>query len=708
MSYAPRSLSLREKLSRGLPRDKSDTLLILGACALVIMPHAWHLPGWASLASAALLLWRCWLTFHGRRLPPRWLLMPVATGLMAGVYASYHTFLGREAGVCMLVMLLALKLLEMRARRDLFVVVFLSFFVLLTIFFYSQTIATALLAVVGVIAILTAQISFQYTGAHPPLRSRVALAARMFLLAVPLTLVLFVFFPRIQGPLWGMPGDAVGARTGLSDSMDPGNISELALSAEIAFRARFLGSAPPLPSQMYWRGPVLGHFDGRTWTPLAPHAGPGISSHAGPGISSHAGPGISPHPGPGISPNAGQGSRQIEPVSRHLRYQVTLEPNGRRSLFALDMPRTAPQLPDNPTRLQPDWQILARHVLNARVRYEATSFLEYRLQPDETPLSLRAWLELPPGYNPRTHEYAARLRAQSDQDEELVQAVLRMFRQEGYSYTLRPPRLGRHAVDEFLFDTHAGFCEHYAGAFVVLMRLLDIPARVVTGYQGGELNAVDGFLTVRQSDAHAWAEVWLPQRGWVRVDPTAAVAPDRVERNLAAALPQGALAGFIDGAGGPWLEMLRRLRDNRDALNNSWNQWVLDYTPARQRGLLQSFGIDDPDWGTLAVLLLVTGAAATALVALPLLRRRQKIDPMEALYRTLCQRLARQGWPRLSHEGPRSYRLRLAASSLPEAKRSAVLRFLELYESGRYSSEMARESSTAILHQLRNLLAQSR
>jgi transglutaminase-like putative cysteine protease len=673
-----RSATLRERLSRGLPRDKSDTLLLLGACALVMMPHAWHLPGWVTLAAGGLLLWRGWITFRGNRMPARWLLLLVVALLMLGVFNTYRTFLGREAGVCMLTLLLSLKLLEMRARRDLFVVTFLSFFVLLTNFFYSQSIATALLAAAGVIAILTAQLSFQFTGVHPPLRERLGMALRIFLLAAPLTLVLFVFFPRIQGPLWGMPGDAASSRTGLSDSMEPGNISELVLSPEIAFRVRFIDAAPA-PSALYWRGPVLGNYDGRRWTPLSRTR---------------------------VAP-----SRQAVSLSPPLRYQVTQEPSGRHSLFALDLPTSTPRLEHNPVRIQPDFQIIASQAIDQRVRYDAESSLDYRLQADESALALRDWMDLPPDFNPRTREYAMQLRAQAASDLDLVNAVLRMFRTRNFSYTLRPPRLGRHAVDDFLFSTRAGFCEHYASAFVVLMRILDIPARVVTGYQGGELNKVDGYLTVRQSDAHAWAEVWLGGRGWVRVDPTAAVAPDRIERNLASALPQGAISDLLafDGANGPWLTLLQKLRDNRDAMNNAWNQWVLDYTPARQHGFLQSLGIDDPDWGTLTVLTLTLGAAVTALIALPLVRNRQKADPVEVLYRSFCSALARQGLPRAVHEGPLAYRIRLQEAPLPPARRTAALRFLELYEILRYGTpDMLRGSSAVtLLSQLKSLLAQS-
>lgn len=671
--------SLREQLARGLPRDKSDTLLLIGACALVMIPHAWHLPAWVTLAASALLLWRGWITFRGNRMPARWLLVPVALLLMMGVYQSYRTLVGREAGVCMLVLLLALKLLEMRARRDLFVVVFLSFFVLLTNFFYSQTIATALLAAAGVIAILGAQMSFQFTGVHPPLRERLAMALRLFLLAAPLTLVLFVFFPRIQGPFWGMPGDATSARTGLSDSMEPGKIAELTLSPEIAFRVQFEGAAPP-PSALYWRGPVLGSYDGRRWLALGAMTLP-------------------------PSTRVAVGSRQV-------RYQVTQEASSRQSLFALDVPVTRPTLQNQVVRIQPDMQILAAQAITARVRYDVTSSLDYQLQADESPLVLRDWMDLPPGFNPRTHEFATRLRSRSANDLDMVNAVLQMFREQKFSYTLRPPRVGRDGVDDFLFSTRAGFCEHYAGAFVVLMRLLDIPARVVTGYQGGELNQVDGYLTVRQSDAHAWAEVWLTGRGWVRVDPTSAVAPDRVERNLAANRPTGDFGNllFFDGAGGPLSTALQKWRDNRDAINNAWNQWVLDYTPARQRGFLQSLGIDDPDWGTLAALALTLGAVVTALIALPLVRNQEKMDPAEQLYRKLCDDLSRAGLPRAMHEGPLAYRTRLREAALPPARRRAALTFIELYESLRYGTQDAsnKQNAQAVIRQLKSLLKHSR
>jgi transglutaminase-like putative cysteine protease len=677
--------SLATGLSRPMSRDKSDTLLLLGACAAVLAPHAGHLPWWIAAACAMLLLWRGWITFRGNRMPRRWVLLPLAAAAMVAVYWSNKTLLGREAGVAMLVLLLTFKLLEMHARRDLFVVVFLGFFLILTNFFYSQGIGTALMMIGAVILMLTAQISFQYTGAIPPLRKRLALGGTMFLLAAPLTLVLFVLFPRIQGPLWGLPSDAHAGRTGLSDTMSPGNISRLALSAEVAFRARFLDPAPP-QSKLYWRGPVLGDYDGRNWTPLRLR-------------------------------NLPPRQVRLKASGPQVRYQVTLEPSGQRSLFALDAPRTVPQLADNSARILPDLQLLTRQPITQRIRYDAVSQVDFTLQGDEAPDAMRDWLDLPPGYNPASMEFAARLRQQYGDNAQLVNAVLRHFREQKFSYTLEPPLLGKHAVDDFLFSTRAGFCEHYASAFVVLMRAADIPARVVTGYQGGEINSVDGFLTVRQSDAHAWAEVWLESRGWVRVDPTAAVAPDRVARNLGSVIPPTMLGGLVgmEAGDGALKAGLQKLRQNWEAANNAWNQWVLDYGPARQRGFMESLGLANADWQTLIALMVGLGTAVTALMLVPVLRNRQQADPVEQLYLRLCRQLAQRGCMRASHEGPRDFRLRLGTENahISAAGRNAAVRFLELYEDLRYGPLSAPDRGAgkppaAALLQLKTLLAQCR
>lgn len=664
--------------SRPMSREKADTLLLIGTCVLVLLPHAVHLPAWIMPCCLLLLFWRGWLTFRGSRMPPRWLLLPIAIAAMGGVYWSHKTFFGRDAGVAMLSLLLALKLLEMHAKRDLFIVLFLSFFLILSSFFYSQSIGTALMTIAAVVAILTTQVSFQYTGAVPPLRKRLRLGATILALAAPLTLVLFLLFPRIQGPLWGMPGDAQGSgRTGLSDSMAPGNISKLALSDDVAFRVKFEG-APPKNPQLYWRGVVLSQFDGRTWTPMRA-ARPG-RIHA---------------------------VLEGEP----LRYQVTLEPHGRRWLFALEMPQALPQLAGNTAALTQEVQMLASGPVSDRMRYDMVSHPSYRLQPDANAGYLQQWIDLPPGFNPRTLAYASRLSQSATSAEQLIDTVLKNFREEAFRYTLEPPVLGKHVIDEFLFDTKAGFCEHYSGAFVVLMRALGIPARVVTGYQGGEINPVDGYMTVRQSDAHAWAEVWLAQRGWVRIDPTAAVAPERVQQNLRNFMPQPVLGGLftLDASQNPLLKSWLSLRQRFDAINNGWNQWVLNYTPEKQKRFFESLGFPNVDWLTMTAVMMICGITVTAMVVLPLLLHQRKRDPFDALYDAFCRRMAQRGLQRLPHEGPRAYSTRLAApeSALPPQTKSALARFLEVYETVRYGAP-APHKRAHVLSLLKSLLAECR
>lgn len=671
MSDARARLFAWRPAAASLSREKVDSLLLIVTCALIMGPHGMHLPGWITQVSAGLLAWRCWITFRGERLPPRWLLLPVCLLVMTGVLLTYKTMLGRDTGVAMLVLLIAFKLLEMHARRDAFVVVFLSFFLILMNFFYSQSMLTSVLMGIAVVLVLTVQISFQYAQHAPPLRERLRLAGSIVGLAVPLMVVLFLLFPRFQGPFWGLQNQGNTGTSGLGNSMAPGNISRLALSSDIAFRVRFTDAVPPTP-RLYWRGPVLGHFDGRTWTPLPAGRGPG-------------------------------GTLELRSASPATRYRVTLEPSGQRSLFALEMPAAVPQAGTHIIRVQPDMQLTTRAPINQRVRYDAASYLDFSYPGNETAASLRDWVQLPAGYNPRARQLASGMRNASGaagDPELLVKQVLAMFREQNFRYTLEPPLLGQNTVDEFLFNTRAGFCEHYANAFVVLMRAMDIPARVVTGYQGGEMNLLDNFMTVRQSDAHAWAEVWLAQRGWVRVDPTAAVAPSRIDSSLRSAVPQTLLGGLVsfNVEGSAWATAIQRMRMNWDALNNRWNQLVLDYSAGRQRDLLEALGFENPDWTTLTGLMIAALAVVAALVGLPLVlhNRRRRRDPLDSLYERFCQALARQGQARALHEGPQGWRQRLLAqqqASSPEKLR-AWSEFLELYETMRYAAPRSPDRAT--------------
>jgi transglutaminase-like putative cysteine protease len=660
-----------------LPRDKADTLLLLASALLVLAPHVAHLPSWVSALCALTLLWRAAITLLGKRMPPSLLLLPLAALAMFGVAQSYQTLLGRDAGVAMLVLLVAFKMLEMHARRDLFVVVFLCLFLVLTNFFYEQGIGTAVLMALSVLALLTAQLSFQFTGVVPPLRQRFLMSAKLLGLAAPLALLLFFLFPRIQGPLWGVPGDATGARSGLSETMAPGTMANLAQSRDPAFRVRFDGPVPR-QDQLYWRGPVLGAYDGRTWTRIDPQS----------------------------RRRSAQQALALSVAGKPVAYEVTLEPSSTRWLFALELPQRLPELDGNIANVSGEFELTSRFPVQARLRYRMTSFLDYRLQQHGLPADDDHWLQLPGNSNPRALLAGLALRSERDPLRR-VEAVLQRFRRENYVYTLNPPLLGADAVDDFLYGSRAGFCEHYAGAFVFLMRAAGVPARVVTGYQGGELNPLDGYVTVRQSDAHAWAEVWLARRGWVRIDPTAAVAPERVRRNLEGAIPPRAPFGIeglgrfmgLNGDTNPWLAQMRYAVG---AMNNGWNQWVLNYTPQRQRDVVA--GVQSTLLGWRMPVLLAS--LITVLLLGRILLRRRASDPIDALYSALCSRLARLGLARSADEGPSAYCARIvAASRLAAPAQAAAAEFLGRYSAWRYAP---RRDDPHLAATLKRLLSQVR
>ena len=411
-----------------LPRDKTDTLLLLFAALLVLAPHVSHLPLWVSLLCGLTLLWRATITLQGKRMPPSLLLLPLAGAAMFGVAHSYNTLLGRDAGVAMLVLLVTFKMLEMHARRDLFVVVFLCFFLVLTNFFYEQGIGTALLMALSVLALLTAQLSFQFTGAVPPLRQRFLMSAKLLGLAAPIAFALFFPFPRIEGPLWGMPGDASSARSGMSETMAPGTMANLAQSGEPAFRVRFDGRMPN-QEQLYWRGPVLGAYDGRTWTRLDAR----------------------------LARHTAQQPLSLVVTGKPLHYEVTLEPSYTRWLFVLEMPQRLPELDGNIANVSGEFELTTSFPVETRLRYRATSYLGYRMQPKGLPEDAGHWLQLPAETNPRALLAGLELRALPDPGQR-IEAVLNSFRRDDYVYTLNPPLLGRDAVDDFLYGSRADFC----------------------------------------------------------------------------------------------------------------------------------------------------------------------------------------------------------------------------------------------------------
>lgn len=601
------------------PLARAHVPWLIACAVLTLAPHAAHAPFWLSIAAGLGLAWRSAIWWLRRPLPPRWLLNLLVLAGSVAVLATYRHFFGKDPGVALLILFLVLKLLELRTLRDALAVIHLCYFLLLTHFLYAQGIEVAGITLAALVATTAALASLvrPESGAIGHLR----LAGSMLVQATPFMLVLFLLFPRVPGPLWGLPVDAYSGLSGLSDSMSPGSISNLSLSGAIVFRASFEGQAPPR-NALYWRGPVLRHFDGRTW-----RGGREVLLDEIPYADG----------GPSID------------------YSVTLEPHNKPWLFALELPGSLPR----EARISSDYQLIARQPVRTRLRYAIRSFPELTPGAGEAADKLERNLLLPAQFNPRARALAAEWRREIADDGALAHRLLDHFRRENFVYTLSPPLLGKHSVDEFLFGTRRGFCEHYASAFVFMMRAAGIPARVVTGYQGGEYNPVDGFLIVRQSDAHAWAEIWLKDKGWQRVDPTAAIAPTRIESGLAAAVPAGDPLPFAARAGLSWL---RDIRFRWEALNNSWNQWVLGYNQERQREVLSRLGMREPDWQSMTtVLAVLSGLLMLALTAW-MLRRRSRLDPVLRAWQRLSRKLARIGLARRTWEGPVDYARRVAGA----------------------------------------------
>ena len=578
--------------------DRQATPWLFATALATTAPHALHQPAWLSALAAVLLIWASRQWWKDERLPSRWLLVALVGAGCAGILLEFRTLFGRDAGVAMLVMFMAMKLLELRSRRDAMVVVTLGYFLLLTHYFYSQSIPTGLW-LLACLWLITATLVRLHGGPTATPRAALRHAGLLCLQALPFMLVLYVLFPRISGPLWGLPTDAHAGKTGLSDTMSPGSISQLVQSGDIAFRVRFDGPLPP-KQKLYWRGPVMEQFDGTTWRPYTGR----------------------------------QPAEQLEFLSPPIAYETTLEPHNQRWLLALDAPTgLAPEMALNGTLT-----VALRNPLTERQRFRLAASLDYRFNATEDPAAIRRNLLLPPGSNPQSRALAEQWRSAGIGPDAIVGKALALFAAD-FTYTLRPPLLGRDGIDDFLFRSKRGFCEHYAAAFVVLMRSAGIPARVVGGYQGGEFNPLDGYLVVRQSDAHAWAEVWLAGRGWVRVDPTAAVSPSRIETGIADALPfEDALPALIQLRA----DWARTLRYRWEAINNAWNQHILGYDPQRQRDLLARLGLPDADWRNLATLL---GAICSLLVAGLMawaIYQRPRRDPVLRLWHQALRHLARR------------------------------------------------------------------
>ncbi len=599
-------------------------LWLVGGLAVVVAPHLLRLPPWLGLVCVAAMGWRLLRDLRGWALPGPGLRLTLTVGGLLAVFASYGTLVGPEAGVALLAVMLSLKLVEMRGLRDATVVILLAYFLVATGFLFDQSIGSGIYLLFAVVVLTTALVVLNHPGAEARLSGQyVRRAADLLVQAVPLMVILFVLFPRLSGALWGITVQEHSARTGLSEFMSIGDVSRLSESSEVAFRVEFAGTIP-VTEDLYWRGPVLWQTDGRRWTALPPDS---LRQLDRPRVDSD---------GPAVD------------------YAVTLQPHGRHWLFLLDLPGTLPR----GALLTPDLQVLARRPVDQLRRYEASSFPTARIRslgPRERVLALA----LPPGRHPLARDLAGAWLDAGLGEAQRVAAALHFFSEQEFFYSHEPPVLGADPVDEFLFQTRTGFCEHYAAAFVVLMRAAGLPARVVTGYHGGELNPIGGHLAVRQSDAHAWAEVFLSGQGWVRVDPTTVIPPQRVSTGTR--LPAQEDPGARKEAS--WLgRALKGARQILDATNHGWNQWVLGYGADKQRSLLERLGLHGAGWrGLVALLSVAAGVVLLGALAHLSWRRRRAVDPLVRQFDRALTRLARRGLVKSPSEGALAFAARVRA-----------------------------------------------
>lgn len=599
-------------------------LSFAAGCAL----HVDRAPPWCTAAAGCGLLWY-WLHTTGLvALPGRWARYVLTALLFLGVLQSFGTVNGLAAGSTLLMAMGGAKLLETRTARDAVVVTTVALILVLAAGLDRQDLLRLpLYLATGWLALATLAALGSHAGATS-MRRAFRHSGSAMLLAIPFALLAFALVPRLPGALWSMPGSEK-AQTGLADEMSPGSISELAISDIIAFRVRFEDEPPP-PNERYWRGPVLHDFDGFTWRASRAYAG---------------------------APR-----QPVEYLSGAVRYQVMLEPHNRPYLPVLDAPV---ELSGRRHFRSFDDQFLAQRPVTSALIYEGVSHTRWRHPGELSTLATRMDTRLPAGRNPRSIELARTLRAQVQTDTDYARRVMAYFRDNGFEYSLTPPLLDYNSVDDLLFNTRLGFCGHFASAYVTLMRAAGVPARVVTGYLGGSWNPVGGYFVVRQSEAHAWAEVWLEGEGWVRFDPTGMVAPERLQRGLSEFLPEArsATAALVQNTS--WL---RTLRDSWDAAGSWWRERIVNFNATQQRDLLSRLGLGDLDYRGMSVLLL-GGAALWAAVLLTLARlrtRQARTDALGALWQRYLKLLQRGGLSVQGHEGPEHLRQR-ARAALPAA-----------------------------------------
>jgi protein-glutamine gamma-glutamyltransferase len=615
-------------------QNKSILIFLLSSIGLIVLPHAYHLPLPVFGFFAVLLAWRFVGIWKPGRLPKGFLLLLLGLCGIALLYIQQRGILGRDGGTSLFVIALGLKLMEIKDERDLYLVNYLAFIVAASQFLYEQSILMAAY-ILFVCCVLLATLIF--INSH---RAKVGVALKkaavIIAQAIPMTIAVFILFPRVEAPKWLLFNAESQAKMGLSDSMEPGSITDLGMSDELVFRVKFTGAMPP-PSLRYWRGPVLTQTDGKKWTQ-------GVLSQQ-----------------PLLKPPTFSGTPY--------QYTLLMEPQPKNWVFALDMPAGF----NRPLQQNANYQLLSLDNLKQRSEYKLNSYARYNTG-NLTESDRQQARQLPGMPSYRIKQLVSQLQGFDSAPGVFIEQLLKHFRQENFHYTLTPPLMEDNPIETFLFETRYGFCSHYASAFVYLMRVADIPARVVTGYQGGEVNAIGGFLEIRQAQAHAWAEVWLDKQGWVRVDPTAAIAPERIEKNIDInqLTPGGAIRYATPSAGAQaafnWLKQTRQLWGNIDY---SWQRWVINYNSANQSRFLSSFGIKD--FKTMVYWMGAIIAVIVAILSVFLLYQKPKsLDRTLVVYNRFLKKLAKAGFSKRAGEGARDFaerikpRLPLQAANIEE------------------------------------------
>ncbi|MCF6288694.1 MAG: DUF3488 and transglutaminase-like domain-containing protein [Proteobacteria bacterium] len=633
---------------------------IISSVVIAVLPHLPRLPVWFGLL-LIIVVAITWFAAKGSiKVIPRWLIA-VATILTFLAIIYFQGFaLNREISVTILTTMTVLKLLETRAKRDAWMVVTLCYFVILTRFFYSQDLLLVLYLIASVIVITHSLFILQHDNSNKLLRKHeIKQTLSLLLYGVPLAALFFLFFPRLGSPIWGSPDLFGQGKTGISEQMSPGSISSLFNDDSTAFRATFNG-AIPAKSQLYWRGPVLWDFDGKTW-----HKNQQLQATIRP--------------------------RNFALEGQIVNYEIELEPTGQKYIFALDYMLSTP----NKTFLLSDSQLMSNHDLNQLSHYQFSSVLKtynpYEWLPQST---LKRLTQLPANFNPKTIKMMQSWRQQTSNPEHLIQRVLNLFTTDEFYYSYTPPLLSNHTVDQFLFTTKSGFCEHYASAFTVMMRAADIPARVVTGYQGGIRNG--DYLLVKQSDAHAWSEVWIADKGWLRVDPTAAVSPLRVEQGSQALMSQQSRSWHDTS----WL---RKAGERYDAMRHKWNKWVRDYDVLKQRALFKIVGFDSQDGKSIAIILgvIMLGTTLVVLFLLYIFKPKRKFNHYDKVYHKFLKIFKSKGLVKSPQQGTLAF-AHVATAKFPQAKQS-INEFVALYLKLRYAQSS--KNNTVLDKRLNKIIA---